>query len=313
MTRRELLQSLGAAMPARASNLRLAICNETFQTPDFARQCRLARKTGYLGLEIMPGVLAEDPTAIPSARLAEMLRIMNEEGVAFAGLHNLLSAPKGLHCTTPDSAVYRRTWEAVQRLIDLCAGLGGGVMVLGSGKQRAAEGGQRPAEAVARLTEGLAGVAAHARSSGAVLLLEPLAPHLCNVVNTLEEAVAIVKQIGSPAVQSIFDVHNTVAERLPHPELIAVYFPFIRHVHLNEMDGRRPGLGGYDFKPLFRALLERNYTGWLSVEVFDFKPSGEEVAAAANAYLRAEWEEARKPFRRGKLNRNATAYSTLVG
>ena len=37
------------------------------------------------------------------------------------------------------------------------------------------------------------------------------------------------------------DVHNTVAEQLPHDELIRRYFAHLRHVHLNEMDGRHPG------------------------------------------------------------------------
>ena len=60
-------------------------------------------------------------------------------------------------------------------------------------------------------------------------------------MNTLDQAVALVREIDSPAVETMFDVHNTEAETLSAPELIDRYIPIIRHVHLNEMDGRRPG------------------------------------------------------------------------
>jgi len=38
---------------------------------------------------------------------------------------------------------------------------------------------------VARLTEGLHKVAPAAEKAGVCILMEPLAPHLCNVVHTL--------------------------------------------------------------------------------------------------------------------------------
>ncbi len=63
----------------------------------------------------------------------------------------------------------------------------------------------------------------------------------------------------------MFDVHNTEGETLSAPELIDRYIPNIRHVHLNEMDGRRPGTGLYDFAALFRTLERRHhYPGWCS-------------------------------------------------
>ena len=44
--------------------------------------------------------------------------------------------PEGLHLTSDDAAVRRRTVDHLQRLVDLCADLGGAVMVLGSPNQR---------------------------------------------------------------------------------------------------------------------------------------------------------------------------------
>ena len=96
----------------------------------------------------------------------------------------------------------------------------------------------------------------------------------------------VVKRIGSPAVQSMFDTHNTAGETLPHNQLIEKYYPYLKHVHLNEMDGRYPGTGNYPFEPVLRTLARLPYDGWLSVEVFDFKPDGETVARNAADFLR---------------------------
>jgi sugar phosphate isomerase/epimerase len=85
----------------------------------------------------------------------------------------------------------------------------------------------------------------------------------------------------------MFDTHNTVAETEPHDALIRRYAAEIRHVHINEMDGRHPGTGGYDFRRVLRALHDNNYTGWVSLEVFQFQPSGEQIARETMAYLRS--------------------------
>lgn len=250
----------------------------------------MAREIGYSGIEIMPGTLAENPATIPTSistgRRAELRRIISDHGLAFVGLHNLLTVPAGFEATANNPAVRQRTWDFVRSLCDLCADLGpNGILVFGSGKQRQSPAGVSAAEAMARFRDGLAKVAPHARERAVTILIEPLAPHLCNLVNRLEEAAAMVREIDSPAVQTMFDVHNTAAETLPPQGLIDRYHPIIRHVHLNEMDGRRPGTGSYDFAALFKALEHHRYQGWCSLEVFDFRPTGEAVAREAFSFL----------------------------
>lgn len=211
---------------------------------------------------------------------------MSGEGLTFVGLHNLLAAPKGLHITTPDEAVRERSWEYFRRLIDLCADLGGGGMVLGSSKQRDAMDGVSRESATSRIRDGLAALAPHASERNVLLLPETLAPQLSNVLNTLDETVAMVRSINHPAVQTLFDTHNTAGETEPHDVLIHRYAAHLRHVHLNEMDGRHPGTGSYDFALILRALRAIQYQGWASVEVFQFQPSGEEIARSSAAYVR---------------------------
>jgi sugar phosphate isomerase/epimerase len=111
------------------------------------------------------------------------------------------------------------------------------------------------------------------------------------VVQSLEEAAAIVREIASPAVQTMFDVHNAVDESLPHAELVDRYFEVIRHVHVNELDGRHCGAGNYDFKPVLTVLRRRGYERWISLEAFDFAPGPELLANASLRHLEREIDQ----------------------
>jgi sugar phosphate isomerase/epimerase len=287
VSRRSLLLGAAAPLVQGAGALRFSICSETFAGMSFADACRAARRIGYEGIEIEPAHLSADPAALPMERRAELRRLMDSHGLRYAGLHSLLKMPPGMHLTTADGAVREKSWDYFARLIDLAADLGDRpVMVLGSSKQRATMGGVAPAEAVRRLTEGLSRMAALAVNRGVTILMEPLAPQLCNVINTLEEAMTVVRAVNSPAVATMFDTHNTAAEEEAPADLIRRYLPYIRHVHLNEMDGRRPGAAGYPFKVVLDALRQGGYGHWVSVEVFDFQPDGETVARQALEYLR---------------------------
>ena len=53
--------------------------------------------------------------------------------------------------------------------------------------------------------------------------------------------------------------HNAVDEIEPHAMLVERHYDLIRHVHVNELDGRHPGTGSYDFKPVFDVLRRHEY------------------------------------------------------
>jgi len=270
-------------------HFRQAICNEAFEKFAFADACRAVRKAGYDGIEIAPFTLAEDPAAIPASQRAEYRSVITSEGLTFVGLHWLMVSPKGLHVTTPDAALRARSWEHIRKLIDLCADLGsGGVMVFGSPQQRASTGGLRREQATRHFIDGLVSVAEHAAERGVTILIEALPKGQCDVVQSLDEAAAIVRQIGSAGVRTMFDTHNAVDEVEPHAVLLERHYDLIRHVHVNEMDGRHCGAGSYDFKPVLQVLRKHNYSGWVSLEAFDFTPGAEKLTNDSLRYLESE-------------------------
>ncbi|MDZ4797795.1 MAG: sugar phosphate isomerase/epimerase family protein [Bryobacteraceae bacterium] len=273
------------------SDFRYAICNEAFKDYDFREACQVMRKTGYTGIEIAPFTLADDPTTITPGQRAEYRRIMAGEGLTFVGLHWIMVSPKGLHVTTPDAELRARSWQHIRNLVDLCADLGpGGVMVFGSPFQRGTTGGLSREQATRNYIDGLAQCAPHAEDRGVKILVEALPAGQCDVVQSLEEAAGIVAEIGSPAIQTMFDTHNAVDEVESHALLVDRYFDVIRHVHVNEMDGKHPGRGDYDFKPVLGVLKQRGFSGWVSLEAFDFSFGAETIAVETIQYLKKEEE-----------------------
>jgi D-psicose/D-tagatose/L-ribulose 3-epimerase len=268
--------------------LKHAMCNEAFESTPFVEQCRTLKNAGYEGIEIAPFTLAPNPVDITPQQRQDYRRIITDEGLQFVGLHWLMVSPKGLHVTTPDADLRARSWTHIRNLIDLGADLGeNGVMVFGSPQQRSTTGGLTREQATRNYIEGLASVAPQAEQRGVTVLVEALPAAQSDVVQTLEEAVAIVQEINSPAVRTMFDTHNAVDEIEPHPVLVERYFQFLRHVHVNEMDGRYPGTANYDFGVLLKTLMRLNYQYWVSLEVFDFKPSPAQIAQDSLAHLAA--------------------------
>ena len=44
-------------------------------------------------------------------------------------------------------------------------------------------------------------------------------------------------------------------------------------------------MGETDFTPIMSALIESNYSGWVSVEVFDYSPGAEVIAQKSLEYM----------------------------
>ena len=273
------------------NGFRYAMCNESMQGMKWAEQCELLAKAGYRGIEIAPFSLVQKgiEEMTPRKRQAMVLTMKNA-GIECVGLHWLLSPPpQGLHVTTPDGKVRARSLEYFDKLIDFCADLGGKVMVFGSPKGRNTMKGTSVRQATKYLAEGLAQIADHAHRRGVKILLEPLGHVQTDVMNTTAEAIKFIEEVNHPALQTMFDFHNTVDERIPFHEIIEKYFAHIYHVHVQEMDGKHLGAGNgvKDFVRAFQTLKDLHYDKWVSLEVFDFSPGPKTIAKESMKALKA--------------------------
>jgi sugar phosphate isomerase/epimerase len=266
--------------------MRLSLCNEVVRELDFARQCALAARLGYAGLEIAPFTLGDEPHRLPAARVAAVRRALADSGVACSGLHWLLVAPDGLSITAADAGVRARTLEVMRAMVALCAELGGAYLVHGSPAQRRTGG---DAAAASRGEAAWAAIAPEAERAGVVYCVEALAPPEADFVNTLDEAAAIVRRIASPALRTMLDTSAAAnAEREAPAALVERWLPsgLLAHVQLNDRNRRGPGQGTDRFAPVLAALKRGGYAGWVAMEPFDYVPDGPGAAAHAIGYVR---------------------------
>ena len=265
----------------------------------FPAQCVYAAKLGYDGLEIAPYTLSDEPHRLGAAQIAAARSAAQDAGIAITGLHWLLVKPAGLSISTRDDAVRKRTIDVMLALIDQCAELGGRYLVHGSPHQRRVDPGETRAAALARAQESFAAVAGRAENAGVVYCIEALSAEQTPLINTLEEAARIVKQINSPSIRSMLDCSAAGRmEKQPLAALVDRWLPqgVIAHVQLNDRNRQGPGQGQQKFAPLFAALRKHRYGGDVAVEPFDYVPDGPGAAARAIGYVRGVLEALDNPI-----------------
>jgi sugar phosphate isomerase/epimerase len=265
--------------------LRFAICNELFEGWDFARVCRFVKEIGYDGLEVAPFTLGDAPASLGADRRAELRRQAADAGVEIIGLHWLLARTQGLHLTSPDPEVRRRTSAYLSELAELCGDLGGTLMVFGSPAQRSRLPGVSAEQAFAFAEETIRATLPALDAHGVFLCLEPLTSDETDFMNTCDEAVRAIDAIGHPRVVLHLDVKAMSSEPTAVPELIHRHAARAGHFHANDPNRRGPGFGEVDFRPIFAALREAGYNRWVSVEVFDFSPDPETIARRSLEYM----------------------------
>lgn len=265
--------------------MRFAICNETFNDRTVEEGFALAARCGYEGIEIAPFTLASYVTELSAARRTEIRQTIEKCGLQTVGLHWLLAKTEGFHLTSPDPVVRARTRDYLKELAQCCADLGGRILVLGSPQQRNVLPEVTRAQAEGYAIEVLQGVLPHLERTETILALEPLAYQETNFVNTAEEAVEIVRKLGSPHIQLHLDCKAMASEAVPIPQLIRDNSEQLVHFHANDPNRLGPGFGELDFVPIFESLLDVGYQGWVSVEVFDYQPGPERIARESLAYM----------------------------
>ena len=266
--------------------MKYAICQELFENWDWTRQCRFISETGYTGIELAPFTLASRITEVSPARRRELKSEAADYGLTICGLHWLLAKTEGFHLTTSDRAIRKATTNYLIELGKACADLGGEVMVFGSPAQRNLQPGVSREEAYANAAEVFREALPAFADRGVKIVMEPLTTKETDFVNTCAEAIELIDRVGHPGIVLHQDVKAMLSESIPIPELIHRYAPVTGHFHVNDDNLLGPGMGRTDYRPIIKALLETNYSGWVSVEVFDYKPGAEFIARESLGYLK---------------------------
>lgn len=267
--------------------MKFAICQELYENWDWERQCRFSSEQGYTGLEVAPFSLAGNISEISPSERSQLRKVSEDNGLQIIGLHWLLAKTEGFHLTAADPEIRRATSEYLKKLGELCSDLGGDLMVFGSPFQRNLEAGTAQEEGYERAAEVFRAAMPALAKRNVRICMEPLTPKETNFVNTCADAVRLIEMVDHP----LFVLHQDVkamlgAESESVLELIHRYKNIVGHFHVNDTNLLGPGMGETDYRPILQALLDTNYEGWVSVEVFDYSPGCELIARQSLENLR---------------------------
>jgi sugar phosphate isomerase/epimerase len=116
------------------------------------------------------------------------------------------------------------------------------------------------------LVEALAELAAHAERVGAGVFFEPLNRYEDHMVNRLEQAETICREVGSTTVKVMADTFHMSVEEDDLGASVRSAAGLIGHVQLGDSGRLQPGVGHLDWPPLMEALRAVGYEGWLAME-----------------------------------------------
>jgi len=267
--------------------MKFGICSEIFKDwNDYGRTIDYVKEVGYDGLEVAPFTLAEYVTDIPSSVREDIRKRAEAAELDIIGLHWLFVGPKGVHLTSPDADVRKFTAQYLRDLTVCCAEMGGKVMILGSPLQRNVDPDVTYNQASGYAREIIDGVTDTLAECGVTLCLEQLSHQETNFWQTPEETVEFIEQVNHPNIELILDTKAMSFLKKDRPDVIRKHHQHLKHYHANDKNLEGPGFGDVDFVPIFEALREVNFDGYVSVEVFKFDPGPEAIATKSLEYMK---------------------------
>jgi D-psicose/D-tagatose/L-ribulose 3-epimerase len=249
------------------------------------------KRIGYDGVEVPIFDLNQATWKVWAKRL---------DGIGLERTANTVIAPEH-NPVSADRAIREAAYQHMQAVVDCCATVGSSILC---GPHQVALGvftGQGATDDEwKRSVEHLRRVAEYAADSGVVLAEEIVNRFELYHLNTLDQGIRLVDEVGHPNCRLHLDTFHAHIEEKNTADAIRRAGDRIAHVHISENDRGVPGTGSVAWDATFSALRDIGYDGWLTVEAFgNFLPnlaaatkiwrplfdSEEQLAAEAHAFL----------------------------
>jgi D-psicose/D-tagatose/L-ribulose 3-epimerase len=146
------------------------------------------------------------------------------------------------------------------------------------GKTRMVSADQKARER-AWCVENLRNLGRIASDSGVTIGIEPLNRFETDMINLVEQAIALIHEVDQPAYKVHIDTFHANIEEKSIPDAIRMAGGLLGHFHACENDRGTPGTGHIDWIGVRDALREIGYAGPVVIE--SFTPGIVEIAKAA--------------------------------
>lgn len=199
------------------------------------------------------------PDAVDTTHSRKVLEAAGMRAVCSLGLPEAVWASRN-----PDGAV-----DFLRGALDAAAAIGAealsGVIYGGIGERS----GQPPTTGeLDNVARALTAAAAHAKSLGLSLGIEPVNRYESHLLNTGWQAVAMVERIGADNLFVHLDTYHMNIEEKGIAQGILDAREHLRYIHLSESDRGTPGAGTVPWDEVFATLKAVGFRGGLAMESF---------------------------------------------
>lgn len=231
------------------------------------------RDCGYHFAEFGVGMVDE---SVPDDEYEALRSAVKDAGIPVLAFNAFI--PARLKITGPDvdfDALKRYVSKAIERI----SGIGGQIIVFGSGAARSVPDGwpmETAMDQVKRFVE-MAGDAAAAK--GIVIAIEHLRREETNVLNSLASALQLAREVDHPSVRLLVDLYHLDVEGESF-QSIADAGEMLVHAHVADTGRLYPGRGQADLAGFVGTLRNAGYDAGISVECRwgDFAAESREAA-----------------------------------
>lgn len=223
---------------------------------------RIAR-IGYDAIEIGAASPHAYPDYLDAKRRREIKRVLDASKL---GLASMLPAPgggPGFNVASPLEAERKAAIHQYEKVIELCADLGGRTVIYVAGWQIFGTTRERAWEWTRAALRSIAPVAA---DRGVTLVIEPTSAD-SNLVDSCDDAIRLMREVDAPNVKLMFDTYHALYRNEVPTDYVLRMGKDLHHLHLADMNRAAPGDGRVDYVGLLQALRSVGYDGYLTMEI----------------------------------------------
>ena len=238
----------------------------------------LVDKVADMGFDLLE-IACEDPDTIDATALKNKLS-SRKLGVILCGVFG-----PDRDLSSEDADTRENAKEYVRWCIDTAYEIGSpivaGPMYTAGGKTQLGSKAQVNAERE-RSIEAMKELASYGKDSGIKLALEALNRFETHMINTVQQAIDFITEVGSANVGLHLDTFHMNVEEKDSAAAVKLAGAHLLHFHASENDRGVPGTGQVHWESIFTALKGIQYDGAVVIEAFT--PAVKSIARAVSLW-----------------------------
>lgn len=246
--------------------MKLAVSNIALSPYDHSAEVAKLADLGFQGLEVALSRVWRQDWNRPSPTAVESYRHMIETaGLGIVGLHSLFWQEPELSLFG-DREVRNRTLDFLEQLSRVCRDLGGRTLIYGSRTART-RGDLTKADADRQAVRFFQDLCQRIEGHGTCYCFEPLEPEAADYINSVLDALTVVRSVDHPALRIQMDAKALMANHEADEATFQAVAAELVHFHANQPDlGVLESQGPVDHALLGRLLRGIGYQGYVSIE-----------------------------------------------